>query len=330
MTATQGIGAWAQAQFAPMSGRHALITGAASGIGLATAQALAALGARLTLLDVNAEAGARAAQSIAAESGVDVDFETLDLSDLAAVRSFCTQRPPAQVDVLVNNAGILPPLRRMTTAPGHELAFAISVFGHFALTAGLWPRLEQQPAARVVWVSSLVHRQARIDLDDLHSANHYEAQRAYNQAKLASLMLALECDARARAAGSRVTSLAAHPGVAKTGIGHSREGQPRRGLHDHLTDIAFHSVMRLLGRPPEIAARPIVQAAADATLPGGSLFGPGGPGEMLGRLRLLQPAARARDPQARQRLWEACERATAIPWERSPTDQQERGDTRHD
>ncbi|MHA7834252.1 MAG: SDR family NAD(P)-dependent oxidoreductase [Algiphilus sp.] len=309
MTQPQAITAWAQAQFAQRAGQHAVITGAASGIGYATAQALAALGTRLTLLDVNAEAGAQAAQRIATESGATVRFEPLDLSDLEAVQRLCASDAWSPVDLLINNAGILPPLRRRTTAQGHELAFAISVFGHFALTAGLWERLEAQPAPRVVWVSSLVHRQARMDLDDLHGVRAYEAQRAYNQAKLASLMLALECEARARAAGSRVTSLAAHPGVAKTGIGHSRDGQPRRGLHDYLTDLAFHTVMRLLGRPPDVAARPIVQAAVDPDLPGGTLYGPGGPGEMAGRLRLLQPTAVARDREARQRLWSACEAA---------------------
>ncbi|WP_420429129.1 SDR family NAD(P)-dependent oxidoreductase [Algiphilus sp.] len=308
------ITAWAQARFAPFAGRHAVITGAASGIGYATAQALAALGMRLTLLDVNAETGAHAAHHIAAETGAEVRFEALDLSDLAAVQRLCAASAWPGVDLLINNAGILPPLRRRTTAQGYELAFAISVFGHFALTAGLWEQLETQPAARVVWVSSLVHRQARIDLEDVHGVRAYEAQRTYNQAKLASLMLALECEARARASGSRVTSLAAHPGVAKTGIGHSRDGQPRRGLHDHLTDIAFHTVMRLLGRPPELAARPIVQAAVDSAIPGGSLFGPGGPGEMAGRLRLLQPAAAARDAQARQRLWRLCEDAIGRPF----------------
>lgn len=305
------IADWAQAHLPRVEGRHAVITGAASGIGLASAQALAALGARLTMLDVNAEAGDSAARAIAADSGAQVEFAALDLSDLDAVQRFCAAGSDA-VDILINNAGILPPLRRVTTANGHELAFAISVFGHFALTAGLWPRLAASNAARVVWLSSLVHRRGRIDLDDLHGEGSYEAQRAYNQAKLASLMLALETEARAREACSCLTSLAAHPGVARTGIGHSRDGQVRRGLHDYLTDAAFHTVMRMLGRSPAQAAQSIVQAAVDDALPGGSLYGPGGLGEMAGRPRLLQPAAIAGDRAARCRLWDQCEAATGM------------------
>lgn len=312
MTAGHAIGAWAQAHFPCQDGREAVITGAASGIGLAAAEALAALGARLTLLDINAEAGEAVAHRLGRQSSAPVRFERLDLSDVDVVEHFCRHLAPSRVDVLINNAGILPPLRRVTTAGGHELAFAISVFGHFALTAGLWSRLEAGDAARVVWLSSLVHRRGRIDLDDLHGDRYYEAQHAYNQAKLASLMLALETETRARANGSAVISLAAHPGVARTGIGHSRDGQVRQGLHDHLTDMAFHAVMRLLGRPPERAAQPIVQAALDASLPGGSLFGPGGPGEMAGKARLLRPAAIALDAASRRRLWEHCEAATGV------------------
>jgi len=311
VSTTPSIADWAQAHFPRLEGRHAVVTGAASGIGLASARALAALGARLTVIDMNAEAGDQAARTIAADSGTHVEFAQLDLSDLDAVQRFCAAGSDA-VDILINNAGILPPLRRKITAKGHELAFAISVFGHFALTAGLWSRLSASAAGRVVWLSSLVHRRGHIDLDDLHGEGRYEAQRAYNQAKLASLMLAVETEVRAREAGSRVVSLAAHPGVARTGIGHSRDGQVRRGMHDYLTDAAFHTVMRLLGRPPERAAQPIVQAAVDITLPGGSLYGPGGLGEMAGRSRVLRPAAVALDRAARSRLWEQCETATGM------------------
>src|SRR3546814_18770235 len=94
------------------------------------------------------------------------------------------------IDVLVNNAGIYPPARRVVTPDGHELTFAIAHLGHFRLTHALWPLLAQAKAARVVSVSSMVRRHARLDLDDLASTRAYEPIMAYQRANLSCLMFA--------------------------------------------------------------------------------------------------------------------------------------------
>src|SRR3546814_19081067 len=95
------------------------------------------------------------------------------------------------IDVLVNNAGIYPPARRVVTPDGHELTFAIAHLGHFRLTHALWPLLAQARAARVVSVSSMVQRHARLDLDDLASTRAYEPIIAYQRATLSCLLFAL-------------------------------------------------------------------------------------------------------------------------------------------
>lgn len=306
---------WAQARLPSLQGRRALLTGAASGLGYETARGLAACGAEVLLVDRNVKGGHAALQRIRDDvKGARLEFRALDLADLGQVRAFAAAlaAEPHALDILVNNAGLLPPLQRRTTADGHELKFGINVLAHYALTGGVLESLQRSAQARVVWVSSLVHRHAQIDFDDLNAERGYAPQRAYNQAKLACLMLALETQARAAAAGSTLIALAAHPGVAKTAIGDSRNGQPRSGLADHLTDIAFNIAMRWFSQPPGEGARPILQAAAAADARGGEFYGPDGLGEMRGAPKRVQASKAALDTAARERLWSACEAMTGV------------------
>lgn len=304
---------WARAQLTDLQGRRALVTGAASGLGYETALGLAACGAQVVLADRNVVGGEAAVTRIRETlPGAQVSFAPLDLGDLAAIRAFA-QRELARglaLDLLVNNAGLLPPLQRATTADGFELKFGVNVLGHFALTARLLPALLRSPAARVVWVSSLVHRHARIDFDDLNAERDYAHQRAYNQAKLACLMLAMETQARAQAAGVALTATAGHPGVSRTALGDSRKGQRRRTLTDHLADLGLWISMRWLSQGPGQGARSILYAAAAADAVGGGFYGPSGVGEMRGDPRRVALSAPAKDAGQRRRLWAACEALT--------------------
>lgn len=310
--------AWCQSRLPDLHGRRYLITGAASGLGFETAAGLASRGATVVLADRNVAGGANAAAEIQALTpGASVEFQPLDLADLASVRHFAAARLAENrpLDGLVNNAGILPPLQRRTTVDGFELKFGINVLGHYALTGLLLPLLKQAPAARVLWVSSLVHKRAEIDFADLHGSRRYAPQRAYNQAKLACLMLALELDARARRAGLTLQGIAAHPGIARTPLGESRKGQTRRGLHDHLTDIAFWLAMRVFSQPQQLGALPLLHAIAVDTVVGGGFYGPDGWAEMRGAPIAVQPSKPALDAEQRQRLWQACEQLTGIAYD---------------
>lgn len=298
---------WCQAQLPDLQGRRWLVTGAASGLGYQTAFGLASRGAEVWLADRN-RASNDAATARLRETFPDARLRAvdLDLGDLAAVRHFAAG-VGTPLDGLVNNAGLLPPLQRATTRDGLELKFGVNVVGHFALTEGLRPALQASAAPRVVWVSSLVHRRARIAFEDLNAERGYEPQRAYNQAKLACLMLAMELHTRSRADWPALTAVAAHPGVARTAIGESRRGQPRRRIVDHLSDLAFWIAMRGFSQPAEIGARCLLMAAAGAPVRGGDFWGPDGFGEMGGeptRVPLSKPAA---DPEQRARLWTACQ-----------------------
>ncbi|MEQ1438924.1 SDR family oxidoreductase [Fontimonas sp. SYSU GA230001] len=306
---------WCREHLPDLTGRRALVTGAASGLGFETARGLAARGAEVILADRNVAGGQAAAARIRAEvPDARVAFRELDLADLAFVRR-CAEALLAEgraLDILVNNAGILPPLERRTTKDGFELKFGINVLGHFALDAQLWPLLEQARAPRVVWVSSLVHRHGTLDFDDLNAERRYDPQRAYNQAKLACLVLAMEQQARAQAAGSGVAVLAAHPGVARTSIGATRASEQRRKLRDYAEALAFRIAMRWFGQDQDRGARPILYAAAAAEARGGEFYGPDGFGEMAGAPRRVKLSQPARDAGVRGRLWDACERMTGL------------------
>ena len=304
---------WVQRELPDLSGRRALVTGAAAGLGYETALGLAARGADVILADRNVEGGQAALQSIrAAVPGASLDFRPLDLADLSAVRSFAAalSADGRALDILVNNAGILPPLARRTTADGFELKFGINVLGHFALGALLLESLRRSHAPRVVWVSSLVHRQGKLYFDDLQLERRYEPERAYNQAKLACLVLAMELQARAAAAGWTLQAVAAHPGISRTGIGDSRQGQKAQRFTDHLAAVAFRIAMGWLGQAPGQGALPILKAAAAADVQGGEFYGPDGFGEFRGMPKRVKPSAPALDAATRRRLWDACETLT--------------------
>ena len=310
---------WAEARLPRLDGRCALVTGAASGLGLATALGLAQCGAQVLIADRNVAGGEAAVQRVR-DAGGSAEFLELDLGDLAAIRAFAQalNARGQPIDILVNNAGILPPLQRRTTRDGFELKFGINVLGHYALDGLLLPSLRRSAAARIVWVSSLVHRSARLDFGDLNAERRYFHQRAYGQAKLACLVLAMEMHERCRVSAPQIASLAVHPGIARTAIGESRHGQVRTSVLDHLADFGFWIAMRFMSQPQEQGALPILLAAAGSDARSGEFYGPKGFGEMSGLPVRVQPSAPACDPATRERLWQACERLTGVRYDFNP------------
>ena len=276
------------------TGRTAIITGANSGIGRAAAAALAAKGAHVVLAVRNLDKGRAAAAGMSGSTEV----RALDLADLASVRAFAGawERP---VDLLINNAGIMvPPLSR--TADGFELQFGTNHLGHFALTNLLLTRVTD----RVVTVSSLVHRQGRIDFDDLNwERRTYRRWPAYGQSKLANLLFTLELQRRLTAAGSPVRATAAHPGYASTNL-QSHSGNV-------IGDLIMQLGNRIFAQSEQAGALPTLFAAL-ADIPGGSYAGPGGMGGQRGPARLVGRSRAAFDESAARRLWDVSEQLTGV------------------
>jgi NAD(P)-dependent dehydrogenase (short-subunit alcohol dehydrogenase family) len=199
-----------------LTGRRAIVTGGASGIGIETARALAGAGAEVTLAVRNLAAGERTADDIIAATGnKQVLVAPLDLADRASVAAF-TAAWEGPLHILVNNAGVMacPEAR---TAEGWELQFATNHLGHFGLATGLHRALAAAGGARVASVSSSAHLRSPVVFDDIHfRARDYEPWAAYGQSKTANVLFAVA--ATRRWAGDGITVNALMPGGIRTGL----------------------------------------------------------------------------------------------------------------
>jgi NAD(P)-dependent dehydrogenase (short-subunit alcohol dehydrogenase family) len=323
MTAAQR--GWSVADIPELSGRHAIVTGP-GGLGYETALALAGAGATVLLAGRDPAKGSRAMTAIrAALPMAKVSFAELDLADLASVAAFSDERLAASepLDILINNAGIMALPTRSLTADGFERQFGVNVIGHFALTGRLLPLLRKAGAPRVVQLSSLAHRRGRIDFDDLQGERRYDPWKAYCQSKLAMLIFALELQRRSDQNGWALTSLAAHPGWAASGLIGNGPATGRTGLAGlfwRLVPLAA----TLLSQSTAAGALPTLYAATAPNIAGGGYYGPDGWREIRGAPGPARAAGEANDPAIARRLWEVLERATGAPFAENGTRNEDR------
>ena len=298
------MAASARAEIPSQADRSAIVTGATGGLGYETALALAKAGAEVILTGRDDRKAQSAVDRINREvTTARVSYEALDLASLASIADFARRMQPRQsLNLLINNAGVMALPSRQTTTDGFEMQFGTNYLGHFALTARLMPLLRRASGPRVVNVSSLAHRTAFIDFDDLQGVRVYSPWKAYGQSKLAMLMFALELQRRSDAAGWNVTSNAAHPGFARTGLFANGPG----GLLSLASDFAAP----FFGQSAADGARPILFAATSAQTKPGAYYGPGGIGELRGAPRTALIMPQARDAARAARLWDVSEKLT--------------------
>jgi NAD(P)-dependent dehydrogenase (short-subunit alcohol dehydrogenase family) len=184
----------AQAEIPSQSGRSAVITGLPAVSVTRWPWRWPRSGQRVILTGRDDRKGQSAIEKIKREvSGARVSYESLDLANLASIADFSQRMHSRQsLDLLINNAGVMALPRRQTTSDSFEMQFGTNYLGHFVLAARLIPLLRRASEPRVVNVSSLAHRTAFIDFDDLQGARAYSPWKAYGQSKLAMLMFALE------------------------------------------------------------------------------------------------------------------------------------------
>lgn len=298
---------WAAEDIPDQAGRVVVVTGATSGLGLATTEALARRGAHVVLAVRDEGKGRRVAGRIAAEQPkASVEVRRLDLADLESVRGFVRglRADRARVDVLVNNAGVMAPPRTLS-AQGHELQFACNHLGHFALTGLLLDLLAAGRDPRVVTVSSVNHRQGRMRFDDVDGARGYAPMAFYNQSKFANAVFGQELHRRLERAGSPVRSVLAHPGYTATGL--------QKGTPVGLWRLLLGGIGNpLLAQKPERGALPQLFAATDPGVRGGEFIGPDGPGELRGAPVRVRPSPASADLATGRRLWELSESLTEV------------------
>jgi len=277
MTAPDGV----------LSGRTVCVTGAAGGIGLETAVALAKLGAHVAIVARDSSRGAPALDRIRRDGGR-VELLTMDLGSLSSIREaaerFASRH--ARLDVLVHNAAVAV-RRRELTPDGHERTWATNFLAPFLLTRLWMPLLEAGDAPRVVNVASEAHRSARLDWSDPELERGFAPFRAYANTKLALILFTRELSRRKPS----IAVNAVHPGVIATGIWRAVPA-PGRWLLSAVLPSA------------KKGARPVVRLASDPALAGVT-------GRYFDKVREARPSAAASDDHAAARLWEIAENATA-------------------
>lgn len=301
---------WSEDDIPWQSGRAALVTGANSGLGLRTAEVLAAKGAHVFLGCRNRDRGELAAATVSATGGR-AELVHLDLADLTSVRAAADEvrrRTGDRLHLLINNAGVMmTPYRQ--TRDGFELQFGTNHVGHAALTWLLMPAMRRATRPRVVALSSVAARSGKINATDPNFEHRgYRPGAAYAQSKLANLLFALELDRRARGAGVDLASVAAHPGYTAT------ELTANMGHAHGVKLIEWVGALgnALLAQNVANGALPQLFAATALDVHGGDFIGPGGFRELRGspeRVPLRNAAGRE---HIAEELWEMTAALTGI------------------
>lgn len=300
---------WTISDMPDQTGKVAIVTGANSGLGYESAQALIRHGAHVVIACRNQNKAAAAyAQLEACAPETSLDSIPLDLSDLTSVHDFATAFRDRydRLDILLNNAGVMAP-PRSETADGFELQFGTNHLGHFALTGRLMDTLLATPASRVVTVSSFANLLGRINFDDLQSTHGYQRYAAYMQSKLANLLFALELQRRLERAGAGPISIAAQPGLADTNLQSATAEASGSRVESRIYDLMLGS----LSMTAEQGARPQLYAATMPDVRGGEYYSP----DFLyfrGYPTSIALPVQARSQETAERLWAVSEALTGV------------------
>jgi NAD(P)-dependent dehydrogenase (short-subunit alcohol dehydrogenase family) len=280
-----------------LTGKRAIVTGGASGIGLETARALASAGAEVTLAVRNVESGRVAAEDITATTGnSQVLVQELDVADQSSIAAFVA-RWAGPLHILVNNAGIMasPELR---TAEGWELQFATNHLGHFALSNGLHGALAAAHGARVVVVSSVGHLNGEVLFDDINFERHpYDPWAAYSQSKTANVLFAVQAAKLWEADNIAVNALT--PGRIRTGLMRYLDEQPAAPASFQADNaaIVYKTPEQGAATSTLLAASPLLEGVSGRYFADCNEAAPQEPGIRLG------VAGYAIDPANAERLW---------------------------
>jgi NAD(P)-dependent dehydrogenase (short-subunit alcohol dehydrogenase family) len=304
---------WKAEDIPSQTGKLALVTGANSGIGFQTARHLARSGAEVILSGRDVGRIDAARDRILQElPHALVHSLHLDLASLRSIRAAAElfHSGGTCLDVLVNNAGVMALPERSVTEDGFELQFGINHLGHFLLTGLLLPALLSASAARIVTVSSILHRGGSIRFDDLNWEREYHPWKAYRQSKLANLLFGIHLDRKLYHAGSPARSMIVHPGLANTNLFAAGPG-----TGEGMLARVISRFMAFTSQPEEQGSLPTLYAATEPTAEGGHFYGPHGFRQLRGYPVEVEAESQAYDVPLAEQLWKASEQLTGIRYD---------------
>ena len=302
-----GFRNWTVDKLPDLSGKTYLVTGGNSGIGFEAAKYLGQAGGNIIIASRNLEKGNRAVEQLGSEIKGNAQLVQLDLADLSSVRAAANQTHSIapQLDGLINNAGIMQTPEQKTT-DGFEMQIGTNHLGHFLLN-GLLFDLVEKAGGRIVTISSIAHKYGEMYLDDLMMTKNYSPTHAYGQSKLANMLYAMELDRRLKAADSKVTSYACHPGYSDTSLQSTGPKGFWKGL--------YKVTNKLMAQPASKGAIPTVLCAAGNEAVPGAYYGPTGMGDTRGPVGDAQVSEKALNQADALNLWQQSEALVDFSWD---------------
>ena len=298
-TINPAIRNWTPGAVPDLSGKTMLITGGNSGIGFEAAKILASHNAKVVIACRNETKGKQALAKIINLGKGRCELLTLDLADSASIRAAAKEAGErfGAITALINNAGVMQ-TPEQKTKDGCEMQLGVNHLGHFLWTALMLSQVDEREG-RVVTIASIAHKFGRIDFDDLMMDAGYDPTRSYLRSKLANLLFAQELHRRLEAAGSRIKSIACHPGYSATPL-FEKTANPISSLGQRASAAVF-------GQKQERGAWPTVLAATDERAVSGGYYGPTGFFDARGPVGDAITEKRARNEVTARRLWEVSE-----------------------
>lgn len=274
-----------------MTGRVCVVTGANRGIGRATAEGLARLGASVILVCRRKEDGEAVGRELEAAYSIIPDLVTADLSSQGSIRRAAAdlQGRYPRIHVLINNAGVIP-RRREVTVDGLEMQLAVNHLAYFLLTNLLLPQLKAGTPSRIINVSSGAHTHVGMDFDDVQAERAYDPKEVYSRSKLANVLFTYELARRLQ--GTGVTANCLNPGVVATGM-----------LADYMGVSPGAGTASSFGAKPEEGAETSIYLASSPDVERVT-------GKYFERKQVRRSSRESYDEAPARRLWELSERLT--------------------
>jgi len=267
-----------------LDNKIAIVTGANSGMGMATVEALSDEGATVIMLCRNKNRGQEAFDKLMMVPGRKIELLLCDLGDFSSIYAFVNaiKEKHERIDILVNNAGFIS-LDRQVTKEGFERQFGINHLGHFLLTTQLVDLMN--PGARIVNVASGAHKVGKIHFEDINLEKSYNVIKAYSQSKLANVLFTRELARRLKDRG--ITVNCCHPGAVATNIGIDRN----TGFGKTIT-----SILKPFFQTPAEGARTAIFLATDGSVKDIS-------GEYFYKCKIAASSKRSKDMELAKRLY---------------------------